>query len=91
MAPELIILWAMRQWITSQRIAKKYKAYGWTKVHGHFLAMGGLIFIDQNGDEHIIDDDICFDRENGRIVTEDPEQQLSAEVSTEKVLSSTKV
>ncbi|THU80829.1 hypothetical protein K435DRAFT_972603 [Dendrothele bispora CBS 962.96] len=42
LAPELIVLWALRQWFASRQIAKKYSQYGWTKTHGHFLIMGGF-------------------------------------------------
>ncbi|THU76973.1 hypothetical protein K435DRAFT_894766 [Dendrothele bispora CBS 962.96] len=45
LVPELIILWALRQWFAARKIAEKYSGkphYGWTKNHGHFLIMGGF-------------------------------------------------
>ncbi|THU76971.1 hypothetical protein K435DRAFT_894760 [Dendrothele bispora CBS 962.96] len=42
LAPELIVLWALKQWFAARQIAKKYSKYGWTKTHGHFLIMGGF-------------------------------------------------
>lgn len=41
-APELIVLWAFRQWMASRRLARKYKEFGWTKTHGFFAIMGGF-------------------------------------------------
>ncbi|THU80835.1 hypothetical protein K435DRAFT_767780 [Dendrothele bispora CBS 962.96] len=49
LAPELIVLWAMRQWFAARQIAKKYSKYGWTKTHGHFLIMGGFTLFENNG------------------------------------------
>ncbi|THU80833.1 hypothetical protein K435DRAFT_694872 [Dendrothele bispora CBS 962.96] len=45
LAPELIILWALRQWFAAREIAEKYRDYGWTKTHGHFLIMGGFALL----------------------------------------------
>ncbi|KAF8972236.1 hypothetical protein BDZ97DRAFT_1752822 [Flammula alnicola] len=47
-APELIILWAIRQWKGARFLAKKYKEHGWTTTHGHFLQMGGFMLFDSN-------------------------------------------
>ncbi|KAF8643508.1 hypothetical protein AX16_006328 [Volvariella volvacea WC 439] len=44
--PELVIMWAMRQRLVASRIAKEYREYGWTKTHGFFVQMGGLIYYD---------------------------------------------
>ncbi|PPQ82810.1 hypothetical protein CVT25_009188 [Psilocybe cyanescens] len=41
--PELLMIWAMRQWLQASNIAKIYEDHGWTKVHGHFLVMGGFM------------------------------------------------
>ncbi|KAF8057002.1 hypothetical protein FPV67DRAFT_1728972 [Lyophyllum atratum] len=41
-APELVILWALRQWLASRLLADKYSGHGWTKTHGYFLQMGGF-------------------------------------------------
>ncbi|ESK86171.1 hypothetical protein Moror_10965 [Moniliophthora roreri MCA 2997] len=46
LAPELIILWAMRQWISARDIAKEFGKYGWGKTHGFFLLMGGFTLYD---------------------------------------------
>ncbi|TFK34894.1 hypothetical protein BDQ12DRAFT_656310 [Crucibulum laeve] len=42
-APELTIVWAMQQWGTARALRDRYKAHGWTMVHGHFLQMGGFM------------------------------------------------
>ncbi|KAG6914158.1 hypothetical protein DXG01_002010 [Tephrocybe rancida] len=41
-APELIVLWALRQWLSSRKLAHKYKEFGWTQTHGFFVIMGGF-------------------------------------------------
>ncbi|THU87507.1 hypothetical protein K435DRAFT_969862 [Dendrothele bispora CBS 962.96] len=49
LAPELIILWALRQWFAARKVAKKYHSkYCWTKTHGHFLIMGGFALFEDN-------------------------------------------
>ncbi|KDQ55304.1 hypothetical protein JAAARDRAFT_133786 [Jaapia argillacea MUCL 33604] len=42
-APELTILWAMKQWFCARRIAKAHSERGWTKTHGFFTLMGGFM------------------------------------------------
>ncbi|TDL14701.1 hypothetical protein BD410DRAFT_902936 [Rickenella mellea] len=44
-APELVIMWAMKQWIASRRLAKKYHAKEWTQTHGFFAIMGGFMLV----------------------------------------------
>ncbi|KAF8656122.1 hypothetical protein AX16_002760 [Volvariella volvacea WC 439] len=46
LAPEAVIVWAMKQNILASKIADHYKVYGWTKTHGFFVLMGGLIYDD---------------------------------------------
>ncbi|ESK84724.1 hypothetical protein Moror_607 [Moniliophthora roreri MCA 2997] len=46
LAPELIILWAMRQWFSANRIARQFKKYGWGKTHAFFVLMGGFALYD---------------------------------------------
>ncbi|EEB93709.1 hypothetical protein MPER_07599, partial [Moniliophthora perniciosa FA553] len=48
LAPELIILWAMRQWISARDIAKEFGKYGWGKTHGFFVLMGGFTLYDRD-------------------------------------------
>ncbi|TDL14490.1 hypothetical protein BD410DRAFT_845987 [Rickenella mellea] len=45
-APELVIMWAMRQWIVARRLAKEQRAKGWTQTHGFFALMGGFMLFD---------------------------------------------
>uniref|UniRef100_A0A0W0FKS8 Uncharacterized protein n=1 Tax=Moniliophthora roreri TaxID=221103 RepID=A0A0W0FKS8_MONRR len=47
MAPEVIILWAMRQRFSAQKIAAKFNKYGWGKSHGFFVLMGGFALYDK--------------------------------------------
>ncbi|KAF9466843.1 hypothetical protein BDZ94DRAFT_1186357 [Collybia nuda] len=42
-APEVIILWAMRQWYSARKIAQKHTSHGWKVTHGFFLQMGGFM------------------------------------------------
>ncbi|KAF8642786.1 hypothetical protein AX16_009419 [Volvariella volvacea WC 439] len=42
-APEMVILWAIRQRIMAGSIAEKNKYRGWTRTHGFFVQMGGLV------------------------------------------------
>ncbi|KAF8645293.1 hypothetical protein AX16_007930 [Volvariella volvacea WC 439] len=42
-APEIMIMWAIRQWIMARRIAKDNQDRGWTMTHGFFIQMGGLV------------------------------------------------
>ncbi|KAF4609596.1 hypothetical protein D9613_012277 [Agrocybe pediades] len=55
-APEFIIMWAMRQWRGARMIAKRYKDRGWTTTHGHYLQMGGFILHDAktNQPSHVL-------------------------------------
>ncbi|KAF9266837.1 hypothetical protein L218DRAFT_941984 [Marasmius fiardii PR-910] len=46
-APELIVLWALRQWIAARKILEKYKHYGWTKEHAYLALMGGFALYDR--------------------------------------------
>ncbi|KDQ49497.1 hypothetical protein JAAARDRAFT_42807 [Jaapia argillacea MUCL 33604] len=48
-APELVIVWAMRQWVVAGQIAKKYKDRKWTRTHGFFVQMGGFVLVDDKG------------------------------------------
>ncbi|KAF8647494.1 hypothetical protein AX16_006699 [Volvariella volvacea WC 439] len=47
-APEILILWAMRQRIMAGRIADRYKDKKWTRAHGFFLQMGGFMLRQDN-------------------------------------------
>ncbi|KAF8657423.1 hypothetical protein AX16_002220 [Volvariella volvacea WC 439] len=42
-APEMVIMWALRQRIMAGRIAEHNKHRGWTRTHGFFVQMGGLM------------------------------------------------
>ncbi|KIK53933.1 hypothetical protein GYMLUDRAFT_49111 [Collybiopsis luxurians FD-317 M1] len=39
-APEILVLWAARQWFAARKLSKGYK--GWTKSHAFFALMGGF-------------------------------------------------
>uniref|UniRef100_A0A0W0FKU3 Uncharacterized protein n=1 Tax=Moniliophthora roreri TaxID=221103 RepID=A0A0W0FKU3_MONRR len=45
-APEVIIMWAMRQWLSARNIVKKFKKYGWGKPHAFLVLMGGFALYD---------------------------------------------
>ncbi|KAF5312788.1 hypothetical protein D9619_002812 [Psilocybe cf. subviscida] len=42
-APELLVLWAMRQWYGARALGKLIKVPGWTNTHGYFVQMGGFM------------------------------------------------
>ncbi|THU93052.1 hypothetical protein K435DRAFT_670906 [Dendrothele bispora CBS 962.96] len=56
LAPELIILWALRQWFAARKIAKKYSKYGWTETHSHFLIMGGFALFEDGKYMYTLED-----------------------------------
>ncbi|EEB91691.1 hypothetical protein MPER_09916 [Moniliophthora perniciosa FA553] len=46
LTPEIMILWAMRQWYSAKAIAKQFKKYGWGMPHAFFTIMGGFALYD---------------------------------------------
>ncbi|RDB27349.1 hypothetical protein Hypma_004323 [Hypsizygus marmoreus] len=47
LTPELIILWASRQWFAARAMAKEYEDCGWTTTHAFFALMGGFkLYVD---------------------------------------------
>ncbi|KAF8900230.1 hypothetical protein CPB84DRAFT_1779103 [Gymnopilus junonius] len=56
-APEFIMVWGIQQRLGARRLALKYKEYGWTKVYGHFLQMGGFA-LNYGGDNLILNEDL---------------------------------
>ncbi|KAF5355418.1 hypothetical protein D9757_013156 [Collybiopsis confluens] len=48
-APELLVMWAARQWYAARRLAKGYK--GWTETHAFFALMGGFALYE--GTKHV--------------------------------------
>ncbi|KAF5347159.1 hypothetical protein D9758_011042 [Tetrapyrgos nigripes] len=48
-APELVVIWALRQWLVSRQLAKEYADLSWEQVHGFFALMGGFMFYDKHG------------------------------------------
>ncbi|KAK7440606.1 hypothetical protein VKT23_016954 [Stygiomarasmius scandens] len=54
LAPELIVIWALRQWLVSRRLAKEYADLGWQQVHGFFVIMGGFMLYDGNNPTTVI-------------------------------------
>ncbi|KAG2104333.1 uncharacterized protein F5147DRAFT_579993 [Suillus discolor] len=51
--PELIVTWAMRQWISARHVTKEFKEsgyfdYTWTQTHSFFVLMGGfMLYVDR--------------------------------------------
>ncbi|ESK82944.1 hypothetical protein Moror_11822 [Moniliophthora roreri MCA 2997] len=48
LAPEVIILWAMRQWYSAKAITKQFKKYGWGMSHAFFVIMGGFTLYERD-------------------------------------------
>ncbi|KAF5310295.1 hypothetical protein D9619_010138 [Psilocybe cf. subviscida] len=42
-APELMVLWAMRQWWGARYLSDALEDYGFTRTHGFFAQMGGFM------------------------------------------------
>ncbi|TFK25458.1 hypothetical protein FA15DRAFT_680232 [Coprinopsis marcescibilis] len=50
-APEVVMVWAMRQWYCARRIAHEFSGQGWTQSHGFLVEMGGFMLCDDQGKE----------------------------------------
>ena len=48
-APELIILWAVRQHYGAKYLAEQHQRRGWTMPHGFFAIIGGFTLHDERG------------------------------------------
>ncbi|ESK86846.1 hypothetical protein Moror_3459 [Moniliophthora roreri MCA 2997] len=53
-APELIVLWAMRQWFSAQNIVKQFKKYPLSKTHAFFILMGGFALYEGDKFSHVL-------------------------------------
>lgn len=49
LAPEIVLVWAARQWFNAWCISDKYQDKGWTMTHGFFFVMGGFTLHDSQG------------------------------------------
>ncbi|KAJ7595433.1 hypothetical protein C8J56DRAFT_383337 [Mycena floridula] len=56
LVPELVILWAMRQWFCAYKVSKEWKEEGITMAHGFFISMGGFIIADDQGTHFVTPD-----------------------------------
>ncbi|TFK50295.1 hypothetical protein OE88DRAFT_1700952, partial [Heliocybe sulcata] len=62
-APDLIVLWAAKQWVSSSRLARRYKGgflllshdRHWTQSHGFFAIMGGFVMYHGNETYKVVD------------------------------------
>ncbi|KAJ3719162.1 hypothetical protein C8R42DRAFT_609486 [Lentinula raphanica] len=41
-APEILVVWASRQWYAARKLAQRFRDDGWTTRHAHFAVMGGF-------------------------------------------------
>jgi len=46
--PELVIVWAVREWFAAHEIAEKHEDRGWTITHGFFISMGGFMLYEND-------------------------------------------
>ncbi|KDR77199.1 hypothetical protein GALMADRAFT_435475 [Galerina marginata CBS 339.88] len=53
-APEMIIMWAMKQWSGARTIAKKYDGHKWTKTHAYFIQMGGFTLFEGGNPKEVL-------------------------------------
>ncbi|KAF9038098.1 hypothetical protein BJ165DRAFT_1531993 [Panaeolus papilionaceus] len=51
LVPEMVVCWALRQFVLASYIGEKYKDLGWTRTHAFFLIMGGFSYMGPNGCE----------------------------------------
>ncbi|KDQ54105.1 hypothetical protein JAAARDRAFT_161042 [Jaapia argillacea MUCL 33604] len=49
LAPELLVVWSLKQWLVARRLAKKHQDRKWTETHGFFALMGGFMLVDKGG------------------------------------------
>ncbi|KAE9405049.1 hypothetical protein BT96DRAFT_877180, partial [Gymnopus androsaceus JB14] len=47
-APEMMVLWACRDWIAARVLTKRFEEKGWTKTHAYFTLMGGFALYEGN-------------------------------------------
>jgi hypothetical protein len=66
-APEAVILWAMRQWISAYKLGKKYRSYGWTQSHGYYAIMGGFMIFEGDKGHTVMPDELGELLKNGNI------------------------
>ncbi|KAG2013097.1 hypothetical protein CC2G_010036 [Coprinopsis cinerea AmutBmut pab1-1] len=43
--PELVVCWSVRQWVGARNLKERYRVYGWSMTHAHFLQMGGWVVV----------------------------------------------
>ncbi|KDR77193.1 hypothetical protein GALMADRAFT_120316 [Galerina marginata CBS 339.88] len=57
-APELIILWAMKQWVGARNMVQKYQGaivcHPWTKTHAYFIQMGGFTLFEAGKPKEVL-------------------------------------
>ncbi|KAF8648131.1 hypothetical protein AX16_006381 [Volvariella volvacea WC 439] len=53
-APEVVIMWALRQRIMAGVIESWGKERGWTKTHGFFVQMGGLMLEGEEKESYVV-------------------------------------
>jgi len=73
-APEFVVLWAMRQWLVSRRLTEKYRALGhrWTRSHGFLAVMGGFMLYEGGKASRILQgDELEFLSNSGAIIFPD--------------------
>ncbi|KAK1235104.1 hypothetical protein PQX77_001680 [Marasmius sp. AFHP31] len=61
LAPEIIVLWSVRQRLAAQKMVEGYKDRGWTMSHAFFALMGGFALYDSEGKFlfHLWDERFC--------------------------------
>ncbi|KAF8648114.1 hypothetical protein AX16_006398 [Volvariella volvacea WC 439] len=76
LAPEVVIVWALRQRIMAGEIANSEwgKGQGWTKTHAFFVQMGGLMKVDEGKYEVVLWRSL--DHRKGLYVGEDAIEQI---------------
>ncbi|KAK7030823.1 hypothetical protein VNI00_013931 [Paramarasmius palmivorus] len=79
-APEIIVLWAMRQWFSARKITKQFKKYGWGMSHAFFVLMGGFALYDGDKFIYFLWEDWNRNPSNGEYTGED--RRLMEEIET---------
>ncbi|EPQ51374.1 hypothetical protein GLOTRDRAFT_133239 [Gloeophyllum trabeum ATCC 11539] len=76
-APELVVVWAARQWIVARRLAENFRGLQWTQTHGFFALMGGFALCGENFEViRTLNPDEDLDHLDSRIFPRISEEQI---------------
>ncbi|KAG0697664.1 hypothetical protein DFH29DRAFT_984172 [Suillus ampliporus] len=87
-APELVILWAMRQFLHAGNVAKKFnnevfkgQSFKWSRTHGFFAMMGGFMLYHNHKPHHTLAPDELLEL----VLSESVDQHQAVEITEDEV------